>query len=282
MKISLFSLIILGGLLCQAQVKEVQLQDRLPIAPDRPITVVIDNVFGAIEVTASSTPTVSYEVLKTINADHEKALEKGLSEVNMKVVQRNDSIIFYLTAPFICDHWSGCYQRGRWMDGPEDYSFTFDYQLQIPASANLKVQTVDQGKVTITGITGMVSAGNVNGDVEIKGAHSVTRATTVNGDVEVTFQKRPNLDGRFSTINGTINLYCTSDLSASVTAKTMHGSLYSAFDFETKKPELKKVVSKKGTSTTYQLNETFGIEIGKDGPTLSFETLNGDIYLRKL
>ncbi|WP_421891415.1 DUF4097 family beta strand repeat-containing protein [Marinoscillum sp.] len=282
MKISLITLIILCSLLCKAQVKEVQLQDRLPIAPDRPVTVVVDNVFGGIEVTATNAPAVSYQVLKTINADHAKALEKGLTEVNMKIIQRNDSIIFYLTAPFICDQWSGCYQRGRWMDGPEDYDFNFDYQLQIPANANLKVQTVDQGKVTIKGITGTVSAGNVNGDVEISGAHAVARATTVNGDVEVTFQKRPNLDGRFSTINGTINLYCTSDLSASVTAKTMHGSLFSAFDFETKKPELKKVVSKKGASTTYQLNETFGIEIGKNGPTLSFETLNGDIYLRKL
>lgn len=273
--------LLLTSLLVSGQVKEDRLKGQLEILENKQITIVVDNIFGAVDVAVGKENAVTYDVLKTISGDTEGDRERGFAEVEMEVIQRNDSIIFYLKAPFICDQWSGCYPCGKWIKGPQGYDFQFDYSLRVPAAAHLSVQTVDRGGVSIEGITGTVSAENVNGEVKISGAHEVSRATTVNGDVEVWFEKCPTLDGTFSTINGTISLYCSAAFNASITAKTMQGSLYTAFDFETKKPVLKKVMSMDGATATYQINETLGIEIGRDGPLLSFETLTGDIYLRK-
>lgn len=245
-------------------------------------TVVIDNIFGQVEVKRGNSDRVAYKINKLYQGDTQPLLDQALSEVQLKVLQRNDSVIFYVDAPFICSRWEGCRNRGFCMNFDDDYSFKFDYLLEIPATANLDVRTVNDGKVIIDGIEGVVRASNVNGDVSVKGALTVSKAGTVNGDVEVYFREAPNADGRFETINGTISLYCDTKLNATVNAKTMHGALYSAFDYEQIGPQLVKQTSRDGEMTQYRLEETFGIEIGKNGPRLTFETLNGDIYLRKL
>ena len=153
----------------------------------------------------------------------------------------------------------------------------------MPEHLALNVHTVQQGDLIIEEIHGPVSASHVNGDVILEDVISVCRAKTVNGDVTVSFDGRPDLDGDYSTINGTITLNCSEPLQANVTAKTMNGSLYSAFDYITNAPQLVKTKEKDGGTTTYKLEETFNIAIGKSGgPNLSFETLNGNIYLKKL
>jgi len=282
MKTILTTCLVLIGVLANAQQKEERIHQEYNVPDGRNITLVIDNLFGAVNVNSSSGSTLSCNILKTVEAETEADLAKGFSEINIDIIERNDSIIFHLTAPYIQDKWSGHGHNGRWIHGPKGYEFKFDYEVTLPKGCNLDVQTVDQGVLNIAGVEGVISASHVNGDLEIKGAKSIKRASTVNGDVNVFFKSTPDLDGHYSTINGTINLYCPHNLNASVTAKTMHGSLYSAFDFEEKKPELKRVVSSKGAKTIYQVNETLGIEIGQNGPSLSFETLNGSIYLRKL
>ncbi|MEP4533474.1 MAG: hypothetical protein ABJ004_10325 [Cyclobacteriaceae bacterium] len=247
------------------------------------LTVVVDNIFGNIKVIRGNTNTVDYTVQQTISAQSQKDLDKGLDEVKFNVIRRNDSIIFYLTAPFICDKWSGCRRDGRWISRQEsDYDFRFDYMLVLPAKANIDVSTVEADRLEISGMAGTISASNVNGDVSISGAQSIARASTINGDVDVWFQSVPQTDGEYSTINGTISLYCASTFNATVNAKSWQGKLYSAFDYRPIQPRMEKTVNSDGNSTVYKLEESCGIEIGQNGPMLTFETLNGDIYLKKL
>tara|TARA_B100001250_G_C19680706_1_gene735714 strand:- start:71 stop:916 length:846 start_codon:yes stop_codon:yes gene_type:complete len=261
--------------------KEIKITDEISTG-GTPKTIVIDNIFGEITIKRSSSSSIKYDVTKTISARNESDLQKGISEINLKVINRNDSIILYLAAPFICDKWSGCYRQGRWIQREkDDYDFVFDFELEIPANSTLDVQTVDQGNVQITGIEGLISANNVNGDVTIKGARAIDEASTVNGDVDVFFKSNPSTDGTYKTINGTINLYLMDQMNAKVSAKTMHGNLYSAFDYESIAPKLKKTTSKSDEATIYELDQSFAIEIGQNGPLLSFETLNGDIYLKR-
>ncbi|MEO9476476.1 MAG: hypothetical protein ABJG41_13120 [Cyclobacteriaceae bacterium] len=258
-------------------------EDTLDVSKMQNLTVVVDNIFGDIKVSEGNAATVAYTVQQTISAKNQKDLEKGVGEVKFNVLRRNDSIIFYLTAPFICDKWSGCHKNGRWISREgSNYDFSFDYMLELPANANINVSTIDAERLEISGVTGAISASNVNGDVSIKGAKSIAKATTINGDVDVWFQTVPESDGEYSTINGTISLYCAPAFNATVNARSWQGKLYSAFNYRHLQPQMQKTVSHDGNSTVYKLEESCGIEIGQNGPMLSFETLNGDIYLKKL
>ncbi|MEQ8469603.1 MAG: hypothetical protein RIC35_00380 [Marinoscillum sp.] len=280
MKISILILMV-AWMLPQEHKKQESERDELTVSGNQ-LTVVVDNIFGEIQVKKSTGNSVKYSVLKTIEARRQTDMDKGWNEVKMNVIQRNDSIIFYLTAPFICDKWSGCRENGRWVHREKElYDFSFDYTLEVPSFSNLDLQTVTDGELVISDIEGTIKANNVNGGVVIRGARSVESACTVNGNVDVYFKSSPDLDGQYKTINGTINLYCAS-LNAQVKAKSMNGKLYTAFDYQSMSPKVEKQVSKNGASTIYQINESLAIEIGTSGPQLSFETLNGNIYLRKL
>lgn len=274
-------LIIIGLLIIsplQELRKELRVEDTLELK-NTETSVVIDNFFGRIEVKKGSGKNLTYKVLKTFEGASQPDLEKAAREVQLKVLRRNDSIIFFVDAPFICSKWNGCFdRRGNWND--PSYDFKFDFAVELPASLNLDVSTINEGDVYIEGMEGNIKARNVNGHVDLKGVRSVANASTVNGDVHVNYRDIPYSDGSFHTINGTINLYCAKELNAVVTAKSMHGDLFTNFDFEQLKPQLIRQVSE--DKTTYKLEETLGIEIGRNGPTLSCETLNGNIYLRKL
>lgn len=277
-------IIVLLAAWCQPQdlKKTETTSDELKLNASQ-ITVVVDNIYGEIQIKRNTTNSVKYNIRKTMTAESSSDLNKGWEEVKLNIISRNDSLIFYLSAPFICDEWSGCQENGRWVNRQDDqYDFSFDYTLEVPAFANLNVQTIDKGEVNIAGVEGVISANNVNGSVLIKEAKLVAEACTVNGNVDVYYQGQPNWNGVFKTINGTINLYCNQNLNARVSAKTMHGSLYTAFDYTDINPELKKVTTKEGAATLYTIDEEFAIEIGKNGPSLTFETLNGNIFLRKL
>lgn len=279
MKILIVSLVLLG-LVLQDYKKELKEEKTLSVSAAQ-LTVVIDNVFGAVEVKKGSDDQVVYRVNKRYEGNSQAELDQALEEVSLKVLSRNDSIIFYVDAPFICSKWDGCRKRGRYMNFDENYRFKFDYVLEIPESAHLNVQTVNDGNVTIEGIQGSIQASNVNGDVYVEGAKSVSRASTINGDVDVYFADAPITDGEFHTINGTIRIHCQESLNATVSAKTMHGSLYTAFDYTQTGPKLIKQSTRDGNATLYKLEEKYNIEIGENGPSLTFETLNGDIHLHK-
>ncbi|WP_421873698.1 hypothetical protein [Marinoscillum sp.] len=265
----------------QEHKKEIKISDAIRM-DGKQKTIIVDNIFGEIKVSNSSSSSIQYSVVKTIEADSDSDLQEGINEVQLKVINRNDSIILYIDAPFMCSKWNGCQRNGRWFHrDKEDYDFVFDFELKIPQNSNLNVQTVDKGDVIVEGISGTISANNVNGHVLIKSAQLIESACTVNGDVDIYFARNPTSDGRFKTINGTINLYCMDRMNARVKAKTMNGNLYTAFDYEATKPQLTRSTSSRGESTVYKIDESFGIEIGQNGPLLSFETLNGDIYLKR-
>ncbi|MFY0598222.1 MAG: hypothetical protein JXR03_01035 [Cyclobacteriaceae bacterium] len=263
--------------------EQIVLQDTLEVDDVSNLTVVVHNVFGEIEVKQGKADQVEYEIIKTISSHNLLNLSKGMEEVKMNVLRRNDSIIFYITAPFICDKWNPCARQERQKhEALDKYDFRFDCSLTIPALASIDVGTVKARQVSISGVKGKIKANNVDGDVRITGARSVSNASTVNGEVNVWFELRPDSNGEYSTINGDINIYCDDSFNASIKAKSLTGSLYSAFEYQMIKPRLNKVKNMDGKPTTYHLEESCGIEIGHDGPLLSFETFNGDIYLRHL
>ncbi len=274
-------LLILTSFWTRDYSKEIKLTHKIA-TEGIPKTVVVDNLFGKIQVNRAVTDFISYEVTKTIHATSASDLETGLSEINLGIIERNDSIILFMKAPYICDQWSGCKQNGRWIRrDKDDYDFVFDFELKVPFHTNLSVQTIDEGDVQVTGIAGVIEASNVNGHVTIHDAQHIDKASTVNGNVEVQFAKKPQTDGNYETVNGDIRLHLPPDMNGLIAAKTMHGNLYTDFDYQTISPKLQTTRSKSGNTTHYQLDNTFSIKIGQNGPRISFETLNGDIYLKK-
>ncbi|MFT7237039.1 MAG: hypothetical protein ACI81G_000562 [Gammaproteobacteria bacterium] len=279
--ILLICLLSMAGFCSHAQQYTKEIIEKKHFDATKNLTVVVENIFGNVLVQASKNEDVTFEIKKLYKGYKQSQLDKAMEQVKIGWIERNDSIIAYIQAPFICNKWNGCDDQGRWIRHDEKYEFRFDITLKLPANASLTVGTIDQGRVNIEGIVGKISAQNVNGNVSVIGAKQLLVASTVNGDVLVEYADRPTFDAKFNSISGDIKVYCDESLNAAVFSKSMDGEFFTSYHYTTLAPKMIKTRDKQRGKTVFRMENKTGIQIGKEsGPQLTMETLSGNMYLR--
>lgn len=241
----------------------------------------VQNIHGFVHVEAYPGDKVDLVAEKIISAKNISDVEKGMREVEVKLIQAKDSIYVFVDAPFIFRKQS----RSRNMViNLEEIAYTYqvDLTLRVPANLNLVISTVSNGEVMVNNVIGDIKANHVNGPVTLKGVAGKAEASTVNGRIDVYFKQNPTADSRFKTINGNVNVYYAPKFNATVAFKTMNGQFYTDLtEVEITPVRVIKNSENKGDGTTYKIDKSNGYKVGTGGPALSFETLNGNIYLKK-
>jgi hypothetical protein len=240
----------------------------------------IYNISGFIKVEGYAGNKVLLEMDKTIIADDEKTLETGKKEFRLAFDQRTDTIMAYISEPYDSrPHRNWQYNDDR---SEIDYSFNVDYTVKVPFGMNLHISTVNDGIILVNNVSGTLHVNNVNEEISIKNAKGTTFAHTVNGDVSVNYLTNPPEESSYYTINGNIRITYQPGLSADLHFKSMNGDFYTDFpEAELLPASVTKVQEKKGNGIIYKLNATTAVRLGKGGKTFKFETLNGNIYIKK-
>ena len=142
---------------------------------------------------------------------------------------------------------------------------TVKYELTVPKTVSLNsIETVN-GSVEITGVEGTIETNTVNGSINITGGNTIS-AETVNGSIKaallnISSSEKPN----FETVNGSINLYLPNGIDAELDAQTLNGKIITDFPI---------TFSGKVSGSKHLKGK-----IGRGGPKLSLETVNGSIVL---
>jgi hypothetical protein len=177
----------------------------------------------------------------------------------------------------------GCHidwpRDGRRYDRDERTRVRVDFEVRVPKSATLDVCAVNGGTLKVENTEGRYTLSNVNGDLEMVRVRGAGRANTVNGDLEATFAAAPDAPAEFKTVNGEVDVTLPASLSADLRLKTMNGGLYT--DFETTPLPAKTTTERRNGRTVYRSDRYASVRVGKGGPELTFETLNGDVQVRK-
>ena len=241
----------------------------------------VENIQGSVTVEAYKGDKVMLEAEKTISAKDQQKVSLGMQEVQLKMEESGDSVYVYLEAPFIYRK-KGKTRHFR-MDREEaDYEFDFNLTLKVPANTNLIVSTVNNGQVVVKNVTGNIKARNVNGGIALTGITGTTDATTVNGNIEVAYASNPPEACHYKTINGDIKVSYAAKLDATVSFKTMNGQFYTDLpDLELLPVKVSRNSSNLGAGTVYKVDKNQRYKAGQGTVPLRFETLNGNIYLRK-
>jgi DUF4097 and DUF4098 domain-containing protein YvlB len=252
---------------------------------------IVENVNGSITVEGYAGSTIQVEVEKIINGKTEARLQKGIKDVQLGVIDRADTIILYvkgicmsfgrLKEKYSRDGSSWGYDWNECNDDSEreEYDYIMNFRIKLPSSVNLRVSTINEGKISVSKTTGRVAAYNINGDITLTELSQAARANTINGDLDVKYSTNPSSDCRFYTLNGDINAYFQRGLSSNVSFKSFNGEFY------TNLPELVELPSEIEKSKTdkgfkYKINGN-RFKTGKGGALLDFETFNGNVYLRE-
>jgi hypothetical protein len=155
----------------------------------------------------------------------------------------------------------------------------YDIEVRVPRGASVEVSTVNDGDVTVEGVNGSFDLKNVNGAVRLVDAGGSGSINTVNGDVEATFARAPGEPSSFRTVNGELDVTFPANLSADLAFRTMQGDVYT--DFDVAAVDGPAEVRRDRNRYAMNLNRPSAFRIGTGGQTHSFNTLNGDILVRK-
>jgi hypothetical protein len=243
-------------------------------------TLFIYNISGFIKVEGYAGNKVLLEMDKTITADDDKTLETGKKEFRLAFDERTDTIMAYIAEPY------DSRPRRRWQYNDDrreiDYNYNVDFTVKVPFGMNLHISTVNDGIITVNNVSGTLNINNVNEEISVKNAKGTTFAHTINGDVSVNYLTNPPEESSYYTINGNIHVSYQPGLSADLQFKSMNGDFYTDFQEVERLPAMvTKVQEKKGDGIVYKLNAITSIRFGKGGKIFKFETLNGNVYIKK-
>jgi hypothetical protein len=278
---------VLAGVgLCLAQftVKAQSYKTHVSKAFDMQSGVVgIFNLDGSIKVEGYAGTKVLIEIDETITADNNAALEEGKRDFKLGFDQKGDSLAVYTAYPYDTRP-----HRHYHSYGDDDnnrnirYNIKLVYTVKVPNGVNLQTSTVNDGDISVKNVYGSLKINNVNGGIEILNAKGTTKAYTINGPLTVTYLRNPPGESSYYTLNGELNATFLPDLSADVEYKSMNGEFFTDFpDVQVLPSRVSKIANRNGNGTTYKLSKNSDIRFGAGGKSFKFETLNGNIYIKK-
>lgn len=261
--------------LCSDEVRRDTIQRTLKFSgPESSRHLVVDNINGEIRVTGYDGNTVELVAYQTIRAESRSRMERALEEVNLDIREDAERIVVYVDGP-----WRGENGRSRHRGWDhEGYEVVFDFELRVPSRTDFTLKTINDGDITVRDMRGSFSVRNVNGNIDMRGIDGTGSATTVNGNVEVAFDRNPGSPSEFKTVNGEIEAIFPTAPSADLRFKTLNGEVYSDFDVKSLPVKI-TAREKRGGRKVYGSGGSFLVASGGGGPELSFNTLNGNIYL---
>lgn len=260
---------------------------------------IIANINGDVKVTSYEGDKIIVEVTKNIRAKTDTRLEKGKKEIQVGIIDRADTIILYVEGPCISFGKANRKNRGdqRWIQNGnygydwndcnnnrncrEEYDYTLDFVVKVPASLNISVSTVNDGDVEVANVKGSVKANNINGSIKLTNLVREADASTINGDVDIVYTKNPEKDCRFYSLNGDINALFQKGLAADLSFESFNGDFYTDIEpLEALPVKVDKIEEGAGEGIKYKVNgNRYKIRAG--GILLDFETFNGDVYLKE-
>ena len=231
---------------------------------------IIDNIYGSITVRGYDGREIVADIHKTIEASSESERARAEKEVSLEIEEGGEKVELYVDGPFREKNERHCHQV--------DYAVHYDFDVRLPFDTELTVKTVNDGRITISDHRGDFHASNVNGSITMEAIAGSGEAHTVNGNVKITFSRDPSGNCSIKTINGDVEASFGEDLSADFHLKTFNGSIYSDFE-STVLPQAPVKSEREGGRFVYKSSRFGNIRIGKGGPEITMDTLNGDILI---
>ena len=154
--------------------------------------------------------------------------------------------------------------KGPKVSGNQGWSISYD--VWAPARTSVRLRSVNGGLST-EGITGDVDAETTNGGIRLEGIQGAVAAKTTNGgiDIEVAGGTLGGIGIGARTTNGGITLMVPEGFGAALSAKVVNGGITLGFPVQ--------MMGKIGRNLETTL--------GRGGPPISLETVNGGVTIRR-
>jgi DUF4097 and DUF4098 domain-containing protein YvlB len=211
----------------------------------------LDNINGAVHISAWDRNEVKVDAVKY--ADSKERLDEASVEVN----SGKDYLSIRTKYP---DH----DHTFNW--GSRNNPAGVEYTLTVPRAVRLDEIKLINGSLEVAGVSGEVHASCINGSLEAHNLSGRAELSTVNGRLEAKFDQLPGSSIELESVNGSVELTIPSDSQAEIEASTVSGGIENDFGMRV-------------NHHRYVGHDLRG-ELGKGGPHIKLENVNGRIEIR--
>ncbi len=244
---------------------------------------IVQNLNGSITVEGYDGDKVQLLVEKRVWARSNEKLEKGKREIGIKVLQEGNTLVVHADVPnmeYKKEHLTSidCHNYEQ-----PSYDHRLNFKLKMPKNIKLVVGTINNGEVVISNTRGnYLKANNINGGIALKNVTGQTEVHAINGEVQISYAANPKAASTYYSLNGDINITYQKDLSAEIAFKSMNGELFTDFEIAKQYAKTSKNESGKESGATYKYEAKPIVQIGGGALFHDFETLNGDVIIKKI
>lgn len=232
----------------------------------------VDNIWGNVKVTAGPPGQVVIAVHEHRSAPTQALFDLSLELIPLEILADETGVSIAVG--------DNTERNWRRFDRCRNCRVDYHFELTVPAASHVDVATVTDGRVTVDGVAGQVTASNVNGPVRISGAHECGTLESVNGEMSVTFANPPTDDCALETVNGDIDVQLPATAGLDVALNLFNGRVRSDVDVEPLSLPAEIERSEEDGRYRYRIAQPAGLRLRGGGPLFSFSSMNGDIRIR--
>lgn len=157
-----------------------------------------------------------------------------------------------------------------------DYSsLVVDFTIQVPRNFSLKLKTVEEGDIYITGTAGDMEIENMMGDIVLQEVSGSASLSTIQGNIQALFKAiDPEKPMAFTSMEGDITLHLPKTVNASMKMKSQSGSILTDSFFDRENGKTSEV------RTAYTPVSWTRGNINRGGTPILIQTYQGDIFLK--
>lgn len=233
----------------------------------------LSNVWGDVRVRPGPDGQITIRAREHRYAPDQARYDRSLESLKLRTEASEEGVFLYVGGPDP-DRW-------RHSDRCRGCKVEYQFDVTVPPGTRLDVNTVNDGKIDVQGVTGIVTAGNVNGPISITGLHDCTELNNVNGEVVLSFARAPVQDCEIETINGDVVLNMPGGAGLDVAMDLFNGTMKSELPVDPLAMPARVRHTQANGRHQYQIEQSAGLRIAGGGPTFTISSMNGDIRIRK-
>jgi len=153
---------------------------------------------------------------------------------------------------------------------------------RVPRMADLYLETVNNGEIIVSNISGNLELGNINGPITATGIMGSVIAESVNDTIDISFDGIDDVNAAsLESMNGDLILHLPGNVGVQLRLDNSTGEIYSDFEVEVQptKPTVERKDDRGGVSV--RIESVIVVNINGGGPVIRLTTLHGDIHILK-
>jgi opacity protein-like surface antigen len=245
--------------------------DSFPVTAQQPV-LEIENIWGDIRVRPGKTGEIRVTVQEFRSAPDQKRFDD--SKETLKLTTETDENGVHLYVGNRNHYWHG-------RDICRGCKAVYQFDVLVPPDTLLDVSTVNEGRIDVSGVSGKISAANVNGDIEVAGMRDCSEMNSVNGEVNLGFVSPPGQNCEIETINGDITLAMPGDSGFDLAVDLFNGRLLTQLPVDALAIPASVEHLESNGRHQYRIEQKAGVRVGAGGPTFTVSSMNGDVRIQK-